>query len=351
MASIVCLKGTICQCSASIAPIQGSLIYFDHDLWHDGQELSSGEKFIMRSDILYERIEAHGICSPDPRYESSNQKHSAKHPLKAPSVPIAFELCATGLYRSVQHLSTEFDQRFSHLAGRPRMKRLYSILRNPFYYGDFRWKDEIYKGNVEFQPPIVSYEVWKRAQNVLDGRSKHKVTTKQFHYLDLIRCGGRILDSRGYETEKSCVCLITAEEKRKKMKDGSVKTYFYYHCSNTSKKCSQWDRFHVQSVAGRKTVNFHEAEIEKLFEAVFRPFNWTPELVKRMQEILLEPLIVVREYPFQWKRSAIDRSELAKLRNIEGWIHEEIGRHIGRSRSVVSRLLSDISTKGRRHAD
>lgn len=66
---------------------------------------------------------------------------------------------------------------------------------------------------------------------------------------------------------------------------------------------------------------------------------------------LLEPLIVVREYPFQWKRSAIDRSELAKLRNIEGWTHEEIGRHIGRSRSVVSRLLSDISTKGRRHAD
>ena len=81
------------------------------------------------------------------------------------------------------------------------MKRLYSILRNPFYYGDFKWKDEIYKGNVEFQPPIVSYEVWKRVQNVLDGRSKHKVTSKQFHYLDLIRCGGRILDSRGYETE------------------------------------------------------------------------------------------------------------------------------------------------------
>ena len=38
---------------------------------------------------------------------------------RADYMKAAFELCATGLYRSVQHLSTELDQRFSHLAGRP----------------------------------------------------------------------------------------------------------------------------------------------------------------------------------------------------------------------------------------
>ena len=205
---------------------------------------------------------------------------------RAEYMKVAFELCATGLYSSIQQLSSELDKRFSHLSGRPRMKRLYSILRNPFYYGDFRWKEQTYKGNPEFQPPITSYDLWKRVQNLLDGRSKYRKTTKQFHYLNLIKCGGHILDERGYKTDEPCACSLTAEEKRKKMKDGSTKLYYYYHCSNTSKRCSQRDKFHMQSAAGRKTVNYQETEIEVLFETVFRPFKWTPELVQRMQEIL-----------------------------------------------------------------
>jgi WD40 repeat protein len=39
---------------ASIAPQSGTLIVFDHSLWHDGERVTSGMKYIMRSDILYE---------------------------------------------------------------------------------------------------------------------------------------------------------------------------------------------------------------------------------------------------------------------------------------------------------
>lgn len=39
-------------------PQQGDLIVFDHNLWHEGEVLQSGEKFVLRSDILYRRIEA-----------------------------------------------------------------------------------------------------------------------------------------------------------------------------------------------------------------------------------------------------------------------------------------------------
>ena len=38
-------------------PQQGDLIVFDHNLWHEGERLQSGEKFVLRSDILYRRIE------------------------------------------------------------------------------------------------------------------------------------------------------------------------------------------------------------------------------------------------------------------------------------------------------
>lgn len=238
------------------------------------------------------KLESGGYCGLAP-YGYANYRSTPKAASvfrfdgeRADYMKEAFEMCASGLYSSVQQLSLALDKRFSHLDRRPRMKRLYNLLRNPFYYGGFRWNGNIYEGSSEWHTSIVSRDLWNRAQRVLNRRSRHKVTAKEFHYLNMLKCGGRILDDRGYETKEACGCQITAEEKRKKMKDGSVKRYFYYHCSNTSKPCSQRDRFHMQSVAGRKTVNFHEDEIGRLFEAVFRPFNWTPELVKRMQEIL-----------------------------------------------------------------
>lgn len=37
-------------------PETGDLIIFDHNLWHSGEELQAGVKYILRSDILYERV-------------------------------------------------------------------------------------------------------------------------------------------------------------------------------------------------------------------------------------------------------------------------------------------------------
>ncbi|OQP68397.1 2OG-Fe(II) oxygenase [Niastella populi] len=40
---------------ATYNPRQGDLIVFDHNVWHEGEELTEGEKFVLRSDILYSR--------------------------------------------------------------------------------------------------------------------------------------------------------------------------------------------------------------------------------------------------------------------------------------------------------
>lgn len=42
---------------ASYTPKQGDLIVFDHNIWHEGEMLLQGEKFVLRSDILYKRQE------------------------------------------------------------------------------------------------------------------------------------------------------------------------------------------------------------------------------------------------------------------------------------------------------
>ncbi|HEX7816458.1 2OG-Fe(II) oxygenase [Dyella sp.] len=43
---------------ARIRPRRGSLIVFDHDLWHAGEEVTCGSKHILRSDILYRNTAA-----------------------------------------------------------------------------------------------------------------------------------------------------------------------------------------------------------------------------------------------------------------------------------------------------
>jgi hypothetical protein len=43
---------------AAYLPRQGDLIFFDHNLWHEGEELRSGEKYVLRSDILYEKTDS-----------------------------------------------------------------------------------------------------------------------------------------------------------------------------------------------------------------------------------------------------------------------------------------------------
>ncbi len=37
-----------------VTPAAGSVVLFDHDLWHDGETVTDGVKFILRSDLLYE---------------------------------------------------------------------------------------------------------------------------------------------------------------------------------------------------------------------------------------------------------------------------------------------------------
>jgi hypothetical protein len=43
---------------ARLRPKMGSLILFDHGIWHAGETVTSGTKYIMRSDVLFRRVDA-----------------------------------------------------------------------------------------------------------------------------------------------------------------------------------------------------------------------------------------------------------------------------------------------------
>jgi WD40 repeat protein len=60
----------------ALRPPRGSLIVFDHALWHDGAEVLSGRKHILRSDLMFVAEEANApLVDVDAHAESLHSEH------------------------------------------------------------------------------------------------------------------------------------------------------------------------------------------------------------------------------------------------------------------------------------
>jgi len=130
------------------------------------------------------------------------------------------------------------------------------MLRNPFYYGCFKWKDGIYKGNHE---PMISKQQFDEVQDILDGRSHTCSQKHSFAFTGLMRCG-------------ECGAAITAENQTKHQKNGNIHHYTYYRCTKRIKKCSQKPvrvqelEGQIADVLGRVTIpaSFRQWAIKQL---------------------------------------------------------------------------------------
>lgn len=120
----------------------------------------------------------------------------------------AYEQMATGNYSLSLLCDWLFDNGYKAKHGNKIYKSaLDKVLKNPIYYGAFRWKDKLYSGNHE---PIISKQLFDEVQDVLNGKSKSYKGRKNFAFANLLHCG-------------DCGCKVLGEEKKKQ--------YIYYHCS------------------------------------------------------------------------------------------------------------------------
>ena len=84
----------------------------------------------------------------------------------APFIVTMFELYATGNYSTKALVEEMYARGLRNRNGNKVGKsRIYDLLVDPFYYGDFRWKTEIYSGK---QEPLISKELFKAVQNKLN---------------------------------------------------------------------------------------------------------------------------------------------------------------------------------------
>lgn len=102
--------------------------------------------------------------------------------------------------------------------------KFYALFQNPFYYGYFSWKGELYPGNHE---PMISKAEFDFVQEIISGNKPSFYGNHVFPFTGMIKCG-------------ECGASITAENKTKHQKNGNIHHYTYYHCAKSiNPECSQ----------------------------------------------------------------------------------------------------------------
>ena len=147
-------------------------------------------------------------------------------PDRAPIIKQIFEKVAYEHWsgRKIYHW-LKFDLNFRTHLGKKHLSlgNIYKLLENTFYYGEFEYPRGAgiwYKGKHE---PIITKELFDAVQLQLKGNQLKTRQDKEFAFTKLMTCG-------------LCGSGISADEKYKKLKDGTFNTHIYYGCSKAKDK-------------------------------------------------------------------------------------------------------------------
>ena len=121
----------------------------------------------------------------------------------------AFSLMATGSYSLQMIKDTLYKEGFRGKKGNTvGRSAIAHFLKNPIYFGAFRWKGNICQGS---HTPLISKELFDKAQSALSGNFHPLLHKRHFLYFNnLIKCG-------------ICGCKVLGEITKNK--------YKYYHCT------------------------------------------------------------------------------------------------------------------------
>ena len=165
-----------------------------------------------------------------------------------------FEHYSTGNYSLKDLTKTSLVSRNNKKLSVGNIQRL---LNNPFYYGAFIFKKELYQG---IHKPAITKKLFEKCQRVLKDKSRpKKKSVREYPFRGLLKCG-------------ECGYAITADTKIKK----SGRTYTYYHCTKkgTGPKCSQ-SYIREENLAD---------QISKILQKVSLSSAWVKKMIKELNK-------------------------------------------------------------------
>lgn len=152
--------------------------------------------------------------------------HIIADPKRAPVIKQMFEKVAHENWSGKKvYQWLKNDVRFTSTNGKPlTLSNVYLILKNTLYHGAFEYPKGSSNWYTGKHRPLIAKELFEKVQEQLK-RSEimNPWGSKEFAFTRLIACG-------------SCGAAITADEKFKKLKGGSVNRHVYYSCSKRWQK-------------------------------------------------------------------------------------------------------------------
>jgi len=134
------------------------------------------------------------------------------------------------------------------------LSRIQRMLKNPFYYGLFEFKNEIYEGTHE---PIISQQLFEKVQRIMADRGKPRKEkpNHNFGFLGIFKC-------------EECGRSITAEQHIKK----SGLVFRHYRCTKKNTDCKQ-------GFLNEKSLHL---QINEIFQKVALPTDWLNPILKKL---------------------------------------------------------------------
>ncbi len=116
------------------------------------------------------------------------------------------------------------DIRFKTKHGKPlTLSNVYIILKSTFYYGEFEYPKGGGQWYVGKHEPIITKDLYNQVQEKITNDYLVRSQDKEFAFTKMITCG-------------LCGSGVTADEKFKKLKDGTTSRYVYYGCTKFKDK-------------------------------------------------------------------------------------------------------------------
>ena len=150
---------------------------------------------------------------------------------------------------------------------------IYRLLQMPFYYGPFEYprnSGNWYQGKHE---PLITKELFDLTQEQLK-RDRIVQESREFAFTKLITCG-------------HCGSGISACEKYKKLKNGSVNKYIYYGCTKARDLNCKGGYLREEEIISQliriiDKIDIHEIGIKKQFQEEVERFNRFQRIVLQM---------------------------------------------------------------------
>jgi len=149
---------------------------------------------------------------------------------------------------------------------------VYRMIQSPFYYGVFEYprsSGQWYQGK---HKPLITQELYEKAQAQLK-RDNIQRENREFAFTKLFTCG-------------YCSSGISAQEKYKKLKDGSTAKYIYYACTRSKDRNCKNQYIREEELIDElfqiiDKVNINELGIRAKLEDEIKRFNRLQRLANK----------------------------------------------------------------------